>query len=842
MKKSILSLLLSMIALGCLAQVSQGAYFQKRNSEATLIKFGMGGPSQSVTDHIIRRISQATGKPLQSTELILIHDEVLRLTYIDQHHFQVMASLENFHVEGDQAFLGFDLSNYLKPAAIKFKLRLRNGLDKVKQTWNYDAVAMGGEPAVIANFRQTDSTAFRRDKLELIEKSFIFNEGSRNLFDGQVNLIEEYYAASNELDVLYQQMEQVNPSDFEHLPEQEAQLAQINEKLAVISQKNYPGRLGLTPQFDPAQFLSMFHDLQQFSADREAQMAETVAQLPFLIHQRGLAALQQGQRDQARRDFNYALEIAPNFPPALLELARMELNDGNRANAMPRLLAITSAQQVDAETRNGAIQLLGNVQNEDLAAIRRANSGKDFETALSMLATLNEYCASVPELDCERRSAPEFSAAHQGIYQRHLQQARTALDQNNLGQAREKAILAMDYQKQFPDFIQNSNEAQQALNQIHLTMYRNEVARANQSLQAGQLDQAEQAIDAAMELASAHPQAIPAASEATQLLNRVKEARYQMVLAEGRSLLQAKQHSSALDKFEQAMQLEREFRFTKDPKLPGDAQEAARVVVLDMMDDALRSAASNQLPRARENANAATALRNQYNLQQDQAILEKTQLLQSAIFDQECANAQSQYQGTLAAAQEMRTALRFIDAERIYNEALQVIQNNNACSLDRTAAQRGLTEVANAAQYQRDLQAAKEQVSSVQYRNAVQTYEQAERNFERANLGQHGLAHRPLLEFFLERNRNEFTLYGVGLFTDRKEYEGALQLSRQLALMGYPKSRYKAVQFRLGQELAARDHGDTPSANPKSAALRHTKGSKLLKFVYKGYVKTWKKL
>lgn len=65
-----------------------------------------------------------------------------------------------------------------------------------------------------------------------------------------------------------------------------------------------------------------------------AQAEPDPLQRAAALNKRGIARVQLGRRDEARADFNAALELRPDYPPALVNTGNMLLEDGRLDEAI----------------------------------------------------------------------------------------------------------------------------------------------------------------------------------------------------------------------------------------------------------------------------------------------------------------------------------------------------------------------------------------------------------------------------------------------------------------------------------------------------------------------------
>ena len=789
MKTQLLTLIALML-FGAKATFGQELIvFENTKPEAYLVRHQADGLRQPIANFFLSTLSKGNNKPLAQTEFILVHDEFLRMTKLNASQYQVFATLKNFRITGDTRYRGFDMGQTLLPTHVKYSIERLNSQGQVLESWDFNSVKMSGNTVIIANFKGTDSTqTFPNTSLRVRDKSFVYNKGAKLPFTNLVATIDEYYQAGPELEGLYTELRKIDPMDMDHLDEQETNLNALLAQCELLRKANYPQRLQLSAQNDPANFLGQFSEIDAYGQELAANLANTRRNLPSLYHQRGLAALNNNDRPAAVTQFNLALQEDPNFTPALLELARVSYQEGDAANASSKLLKLFKGFQMDEATRNSALALAKTIYENDLGNAAYAVKQDRFADALAELRAASKLCEGIKGLTCSLQLEMLENQAHLGIYQQLL-------------------------------------------------------ATGSRLLQSGDLAAAEDSTRQAIALQKAVPGAIANAAEAQALLVQVMAAQYAVLITEGQDLESSGKHRLALDRYVAAQALEAPYGFKPNAKLPEMAQRTAKVLVLADIQLALQQAQNNRLREARETQNKLFQMRKQYVLETDAKVETAYKQLKAAIFDQECNNAQMAYDQALVQAQGEVQAKRFIEAVTAFDAALAIDAQNGACGLDVSIAREGKAKVIRAAQYQTQNKAIQTLVDRLRFREAIDGHLAAENFHNENNIAEKfGLSHTDLFAFIRKSGRKEFKRFGAEYFTNLEGYEKAIDLLTDILSQGYRKSKLKPLMVRIGSELAVRDYKQMPDANAKAIVLTYTKGNKSLKKLYKAYIKQWKRL
>jgi tetratricopeptide (TPR) repeat protein len=780
-----LRLLFFLLTLGFAAALPAQSliFYQNSRTDAFLVKLHGGGPSQQVTDHFIDRLSGGSGKAAMLTEFVVAQDENIRLTKAGPMEYDVQVTLGNLRLTGDTQYRGFGMGEQLRPTGVQFTLERVTKAGVVMERFPFGEVALSGDPVMVANFRDVDSSGqFTDHLLRVADKQILYAVEAKGNFDRRTILIDDYYAAVPQLDALEKQFKLVNPDDFEHIDLQQKDLNLYLTRLQAITVVNYPQLLNLDAG-DPGHFLPKYQTVNALAHDLNARVAQTKNEIPERYLARGRAYLQQNKPGEANKDFMEAVRLKPALAEAHLELARLRYREGDVAAAKERLIILFRDGQPDDATRVAGLDLGNTLYQNQLSNADYAIQQKKYAAALKALGEAHGLCTDL-QLTCTPRLDELTRTAHVGIYQEILTAANKFADEGKLTEAEAEARKAVQYQ-----------------------------------------------VD--------HTNAIVDPRAANTALLRVKGLQYKEYVSTARGLNQAKNYRKALPLVENALAIEKEFAVVKDAGLWALAQSVAKPIILEDYAQGQVMAQSNQLGDARKLVQGAGAMTNQYLLQGDLQVLEAKAGVEKAIFSQECTNAQAAFDGTVEGAIAKRRERAYIAAASLYEKALQDLGPFGDCGIDSRRAVEGRVEIATAVQYQQLLVDGETAVDRNESQKAIDLYTKAGELFLRENLGvRFGLVHVGLFEYILGSGRIEFTRYGAQYFTERKEYDHAVDLLHKAVQMKVAKGLVKELMVRLGTELAVRDR--PAGGDPKVKVLEYTRGNSGFKGLEKAYLKARK--
>lgn len=511
-------------------------------------------------------------------------------------------------------------------------------------------------------------------------------------------------------------------------------------------------------------------------------------QLWSCSYNRGTILFTKGDYTAAQGYFIKSLEVNPKFAPSHLQLARLDFVNGYIYEAADRARNLLTTMRVDPETATSAMALAYDIYSTFISEGNSSTTNGHYEDALSAYAEAKKLCNTISGLRCNTTALHDGEArAAYGLYKRIIEDGKKSLVRNDLATAERLAEEAISFQQDYDFALHNVKEAAELLKQVKYQLYL-------------------QAID------------------------------------KGKSYLVHKNYNAALNQFEAAGNLEREYAFSPMRELPLLAQKAAKPVLIAMLAEGYQQALDNQLAKARTMVSEAVDMQVRYALQQDKDVQNKYDLLRERIITQECMNAQAAYDRHFQNANELIREKKFISADLAYQAAIKVADDNATCHVASFTAKDSREHIASAVAYQQMLEDANRFVSSSRYKEAIETYNKAEKHYQVNGISKYGLVHASLFEFARNSKKLPFTAAVVNYFAVLGEEQASIDLLTSLLENGYAKGKTKKVQEQLGKQLAAKDAQRDTQGELKELAINYTNGLKSLKKLGKAYQKELKRL
>ena len=391
------------------------------------------------------------------------------------------------------------------------------------------------------------------------------------------------------------------------------------------------------------------------------------------------------------------------------------------------------------------------------------------------------------------------------------------------------------------EFINCSDKVNEALNIAHNGIYNSILSSIRQQLNFNQPDLAESLIDTAKSYQRQYPQYIQSSNEVESLLEKAKYQRYTKLIQDGKQFLSINLHESALSNFEKARDLEKNYGFKKEIELAALFQKAAKPLLLEKISDAKVKAWGNDLADAQSMLENIKKLQSLYYLEEDKDVNLAIKELRSKISVRECQNYQDEFDNNISKANQQLKEKAFIYATKFANDALQISSLHVDCKINSTQAQELKSKYEPASSFQQLLQSAEESFDNSNFQKAIDQYMLAIQFYKTKEIEKFNLNIPSLDEWVGTKNNNNFLAYTCNYFYSINEINKAFSMLKQLKTRNYPQNYAIQLQEQIATAMANRDKLAMPLADPKTNLDSYTSNDKWFKYYNKAYLKAWKK-
>lgn len=764
------------------SQVSAQNIFDDTKIKQQTFRYSTTNPAP--LNNMLKRLSEGNNRPLLSMEYSIEYRQRLSIMRTGQ-KINVIAMNDMFSTIGPVYYRGLDVSDLLIPSSMSMTLiRINNS---------------GGRPIPFEhkfnNVLIRNKTADRREEnaddpentpwsISAQEITFQFNSELQKTFYEYTDRVNDYYRDAGQLQNDIKMAATINPRDFENFEMQNARLEALEKNVALFESRNYTTYFNLYLN-DPASFHTQVGMQKETLLRLRSEMNQTFTMLPQLYYDKAIWFMGSGNKHLARLYFGRALTFNPMFAPAAMQMALMEFRSNNLCDADMHIRQVLLKMMPDPVTYDYAANLARDLYHEYMeTAKRQLNSGK-FSEANENLLLAEALCNDLREVKCTAELGENFRTVRNGLHKNLLDAAASHYKNNELEKAERKLKEAKRLREKYSTDIPDS--------------------------------ETERTIGTA-----------------------IIQKRYDDIISKSKILVSNAKYYEALEQLEYADFMLAEFPSVKpSPEATGLKKKSAIPLTKNKIDEGLSFAAGNQLEPARKKAREAEEWIAKYALDEKE-ISELMTELKSKIFSQECKNAQDKFNEFYRKGNQAATELDFITAQKLYNHARQIVNDNSDCGLNTFRLDDEENYIRDGYSYQSMIASILTMHEQEEYAASIERYREVGEFFEMKNVKRYGLRHLSLDEFTETKCRNNFVKFMGDKALLDTEFDKALRLFRLALSRGYDVNFLKGSLNRLGRALATRDKAANPKGNAKKLAEQYTGGNKKLKELRNGYLKGWK--
>lgn len=739
-----------------------------------------GSPAAPNVAPIIRRLSEGNNKSIRSTYFTIDFDQTLRLNTREP-DFVYRIESGKLRFSGDIFYKGFEVSEQLVPAELRFELRLKrpNGSFKSIQL----SANINNEKPEVAGFTNTDTSDKVFIDYAILNHVFIFSNS--NNFENSIRQINTYYQSVAVLDDGFALLQSVNPNDADRFRMNQKNLVEATNIYNDIINIRLESLLPLQVN-DPARYLTKANAYHQLLMRKQNEMSAVWSTLHLNFYDRGLYQLKRGNLVRASELFFWALEVNPGFAPALLRLAEIDFRNGHLHEATCKADDILINLPTDPQTRENTFFLLNDIHLRYIESGDQEVSRKQYAKALDQYESARQLCVKYRDLRCSDALLTGISSAKTGIFNELLNEARDFVILNDLNRAESSAKSAIQYQEN------NRNDVKNAV-------------------------------------------------EGHELLKAIRQKRYDQNIQKGLRYTDQRNYIAALEAFQNAEDLLNEFQLTEAKNIHQSILLAARPRALELLYEGESNVKGNRLSDARENYRKSLDVQKRYGLLQEPDLKKHTESLRKNIFTQQCLNAQNEIDQLYNQGQFSQSEGNYVDANQAYSSALNIKVNNPDCGCTTDSIESEMLNIRPAVTFLELMKASRDADISGRYQLSIDHFMNASKYYSEARVGTFGIEHQPDLFIYIrEKGTNGLINYSGDYYRERGDLEHSLKMYKLLLERHYDPRLIEGALYRLGLSLGQRDKTLNPGSSWKDLVSVYTNGDKKLKRLRAGYKKGFK--
>ena len=778
--------LLSFILILSVASQGQELILSEETiTESYLLRYdNSNDQSQQVINFMINEIGKFSKHNRQNDQVVFSYKQSTRITRKDK-QINIFLNIKDFKSESNVNYRGFELIDVMIPSKIDMSCQLTTKTNQLLANYSVDAAEFNSEKNQFS-FNYIDTNNTKEFKFIVKSKKLSYNNHAKSDFINKLSDIDKYYDVGAKMSMAFDDMSTINPDNIERLFDYDNMLKNIEHLIVDVESYRLDQKLNLR-EFDPSHVHQKLQDLKFESNRQRGIVNHTISILYQIYYNRALEALVNGNEVLAVGLFEKSLYNNPLFAPAQLQLAKIDYKNNKLDEAAAKLKDIYFRMKPDPETGSLCMELVNNLYNSYLDKGEALLNSKSFQPALDVFYKTRDFCRSFPGFYCSELLSTDIINAKHGIYVNYLDGAR--------------------------QYLMNGD----------LTTAEKEVQKANDYFNSNQTD-------------------LKSNSEAIGLLTEIKNQEYSKLITQGKIQLKAKNYQASFKTFQMAEALENQYNINKSEELRALLSQSAKPVILSDVANGLLMVKQNKIDDAKNIVMSAFNTQSSYNLSADKDINKQMEELRKKIFTQECINAQNEYDVYLGNAKVNVSNKYYLLADKDFDKAFNVADNNPNCMIDKTDAMSLKNEVQAAIDFLKKSIDIDNDVKLNRYSNAITAYIEIEKFYSQQQIDKrYALSLLPMFDFIAKQS-NSFIIYTINYYITAKNYENALKLLDVLKSRTTNAKLIKNEQKLLGTQLAIRDFATNPSQDSKVAVLQYTRADKWYKVLSAAYLKQWKKI
>ena len=761
----------------------QQIIFEETRQESFLVKYSPGS-GDAIKNYILQIIAENIPKPLNITQFTFSYNQRCRIVK-KFNELEFIVEFKDIILKNDIAYKGFPVVEGLFPHSVDFSVKWMNTNNDLIEVINFTNIGLneqGGGTFRALSHIVTDTTGNTNYRFEVVNKNFRYDQINKKLFTHKINVIDAYYDADSRILLAFGDLESINTQNLDMIYEYRNLIVNTENLVNQIRTSDYYHILPLS-QFDPVDLDKKMYDLEQMIQKVKREVEATIQRLYELYYNKALKFIAQGEIVTGEQYLLKSLSSNPDFAPAHYQLALINYNDGNFRESVEKLVEVFTSTP-DPTTKALAVNLINKIYNDLLEQIKHMNQSEQFHNALETITIAEEVCDMVSAVPCPEEITRQAFLARTGIYQNLLDKVDKALKSDNI-------FLAEEYFSKAEAFQKEHN----------------------------------------LELSP----------NAGAIFKKIKQQKYNLLINQGTAYSGQKNYKDALEKYEYAKEIERNFTVEKNRYLDSYLKKTAKKLALQILEKGSRLAAGNQLPEARKSYNKAAEISHKYKLENDREIKNSFASLKDKIFTQECNNAQLEYDLKFNAGLDFIKKKDFINADAQFDKAMKIASDNIECGISISNAEKKKQEIEAGVSYQQKLRQVNDLIDRRSYEEAIRVYLKTGEYFNENSVGALKIEHKPLFVFIKEKNTG-FINYGSRYFAKNKELKKSLSLLDELRKLDVHRKATKNNQTLLGTQLAIQDYNERPETIAKQYVITYTNGDSWFKYLRRAYKKQRRRL
>lgn len=812
------------------------------------------------------------GNPKQLSNIKIKYEvfPAIKLEHTQYTTTEIVYFLQNIEVSGDTSYRGFSVASSLIPDCFQGSYKLyQEGKVVQNKQFTVSNIAIG------KSFKIGYSDTDRNSKLNLEGEltGFQFSAQAQEKLENHLGLINDYWSSCLLIDSLMQDIRTKNIANSSKAVELFVYWDKCR-KVSKISNKITGNQILRLNENDPGSLVSKTGQVERLQT-RLRTLLDNEMQ-----HQNGfqLSPFANNYINTLNQDRETSLHVG--FYDANIFAHAAEIQSDTEFVTMIRMIHSASADQILSQfIYSGYFQSANELfQKEDLAP------------AVIILTDLKRMETDFPEIKPDPRVSEMLGKAKAGLLSSYLQIASRAMNDNNFEMAGKYHRKAEKFRKQYYDLdqlqnnsevssnlvqayfqkakqlksenktdeaiamfekaLQTSNEfgnealiasIKASLKEIHRQRYLNLVDKAESQFRDGFIEEAESMNNQALTYRENNLSYLEESIEAIELQRKIKQPGMYNMIEEGMTAERLGKAHKALDDYQKAIAMAEDFQLVMDVSIDSLAQSAARKQIVETIRSANSKVWANKLDEALDISSKAAEMQIKYHLENDSLINDEFMRLDKKMIQQACFTHKQKFDVLMDKVEKAIRQKRFDEFATNLQDALDIGNQNQGCQLDLKIARKYEEQFKKLLEYQGRYNSIMQIMYADGFGNAIDSYNQLDKEIDRFRLSDYGLKHLTVLQFIENQQNSGLSLIAFKYFVQEEDANSALYCFNLLQRQSIDDNQSYQMQLQLSEMLAVRDALLPMKSGPENLAVQYFGSERRNKSLRQVYLKTYRK-
>lgn len=884
MKLIYIFIILLLNSLPIIAQVKT-VFNSKNNNIAYIIN---NKKNNSVTDlfNVLNSNNIKLKKNLEIT-----YEYVIEIIKKKEHSFQIKLDFNNYKLSEKILYKNIEISNLLLPDSISTQVNLFNNNKILKEFTSEAHLKFQKKNKKLLQFNFNYHNNNFNFTAEIEDIRFLYTDYKLKQLSENISFINNYKIILDSIEALNMQInnyleQSKENNDFEIYFEYN----EFTDSTLKYCSKNK----NLFKNFDDSNFyakdsfLLRLNKLEINANKLKDKCIKYISSLDEKYLNSAIDLINDNDFEKAKKQLQKAEFYNPQLAEIYLNYAIISYKLNNK-DSIPYYLSLVYQKKPNENIKGLAKKLSNEIYNHYLKIANNYNTEGNFTSALQQLDFINLLCDSVKEIKKNTAYFTNYKTAINAKYNQYIKNIETAVINDNLLEAEYEIAKAKVLKNKYANFITDDKKIivlhrrvyfdyiskgslynsialfSDALLQLKNAkricaeteyipclkllddciqtanegIYNSLIEKAFIAYNNDQFSQTEQILEEANQYCN--KKSLSQNIQAYYLLLKLKQNKYSEIIRLAVQLRRRNNYKDALEQLKKAIVIQKKYEIKKDSLINVYIKENAILLITDYIIQAEKQIDINNLNQAKTKYNQALLLQIEYDLMNDKEAIKILNNFSDKLYGEKCGKIKRDYLNKLEKSKQFEQKNDYIYCSKMLESAIELYKNQTICYIDTDSVSLYIKKIKDAVNYQYEIISINNAIEKKHYKQAIEKYELIGKIFKKNKIkNRFNLNHLTTYTFIQTHTNMNFINYGVYYYTQKEQYQKALNLLFHLQKENYSKKQTKDNQKILAQKMAKNDLKENKSEKLKSDIKKYTKGERWFKYFKSAYLKVIK--